>query len=207
MSRSTLCPPMKTIRYQTGFLLLAFALLGAAPAFAHTGEGLVGGFMSGFLHPVLGWDHVVAMVAVGLWGAFLRAPAIYILPIVFPVIMAFGGAAGVVGAPLPFVEAGIALSSIVLGLLIAFAVRAPLWLAAIIVGFFAVFHGHAHGTELPQASNAMSFAIGFVLATGLLHLLGIALGLLIGRPGGKVAIQIAGGLIALGGLGFLFGII
>ena len=121
--------------------------------------------------------------------------------------MAFGGAAGVVGAPLPFVEAGIALSSIVLGLLIAFAVRAPLWLAAIIVGFFAVFHGHAHGTELPQASNAMSFAIGFVLATGLLHLLGIGLGVLIGRPGGKVAIQIAGGLIALGGLGFLFGII
>lgn len=207
MTRSTLCPPMKTIRYQTAFLLLALALLGAAPAFAHTGEGLVGGFMSGFLHPVLGWDHVVAMVAVGLWGAFLRAPAIYILPIVFPVIMAFGGAAGVVGAPLPFVEAGIALSSIVLGLLIAFAVRAPLWLAAIIVGFFAVFHGHAHGTELPQASNAMSFAIGFVLATGLLHLLGIALGFLIGRPGGKVAIQIAGGLIALGGLGFLFGII
>ncbi|WP_416879236.1 HupE/UreJ family protein [Litorimonas sp.] len=207
MTRSTFCPPMKTIRYQTGFLLLALALLGAVPAFAHTGEGLVGGFMSGFLHPVLGWDHVVAMVAVGLWGAFLRAPAIYILPIVFPVIMAFGGAAGVVGAPLPFVEAGIALSSIVLGLLIAFAVRAPLWLAAIIVGFFAVFHGHAHGTELPQASNAMSFAIGFVLATGLLHLLGIALGLLIGRPGGKVAIQIAGGLIALGGLGFLFGII
>jgi urease accessory protein len=198
---------MKTLRYQTGFLLLALALLGAAPAFAHTGEGLVGGFMSGFLHPVLGWDHVVAMVAVGLWGAFLRAPAIYILPIVFPVIMAFGGAAGVVGAPLPFVEAGIALSSIVLGLLIAFAVRAPLWLAAIIVGFFAVFHGHAHGTELPQASNAMSFAIGFVLATGLLHLLGIGLGVLIGRPGGKVAIQIAGGLIALGGLGFLFGII
>ena len=207
MTRSTLCPPMKTIRYQTAFLLLALALLGAAPAFAHTGEGLVGGFMSGFLHPVLGWDHVVAMVAVGLWGAFLRAPAIYILPIVFPVIMAFGGAAGVVGAPLPFVEAGIALSSIVLGLLIAFAVRAPLWLAAIIVGFFAVFHGHAHGTELPQASNAMSFAIGFVLATGLLHLLGIGLGVLIGRPGGKVAIQIAGGLIALGGLGFLFGII
>ncbi len=207
MTRSTLCPPMKTIRYQTGFLLLALALLGAAPAFAHTGEGLVGGFMSGFLHPVLGWDHVVAMVAVGLWGAFLRAPAIYILPIVFPVIMAFGGAAGVVGAPLPFVEAGIALSSIVLGLLIAFAVRAPLWLAAIIVGFFAVFHGHAHGTELPQASNAMSFAIGFVLATGLLHLLGIGLGVLIGRPGGKVAVQIAGGLIALGGLGFLFGII
>lgn len=197
----------KPVKILAILLFVSVALLLASPAFAHTGEGLVGGFMSGFLHPVLGWDHVVAMVAVGLWGAFLRAPAIYILPIVFPVIMAFGGAAGVVGAPLPFVEAGIALSSIILGLLIAFAVRAPLWLAAIIVGFFAVFHGHAHGTELPQASNAMSFAIGFVLATGLLHLLGIALGVLVGRPGGKISIQIMGGLIALGGLGFLFGFI
>lgn len=207
MIRTAPDPAKKNMRYWAAFLLTSLAFLVSVPALAHTGEGLVGGFMSGFLHPVLGWDHVVAMVAVGLWGAFLRAPAIYILPIVFPVIMAFGGAAGVVGAPLPFVEEGIALSSIVLGLLIAFAVRAPLWVATIIVGFFAVFHGHAHGTELPQASNAMSFAIGFVLATGLLHLLGIALGVLIGRPGGKVAIQIAGGLIALGGLGFLFGII
>ena len=207
MIRTAPDPAKKNMRYWAAFLLTSLAFLVSVPALAHTGEGLVGGFMSGFLHPVLGWDHVVAMVAVGLWGAFLRAPAIYILPIVFPVIMAFGGAAGVVGAPLPFVEEGIALSSIVLGLLIAFAVRAPLWVATIIVGFFAVFHGHAHGTELPQASNAMSFAIGFVLATGLLHLLGIALGVLIGRPGGKVAIQIAGGLIGLGGFGFLFGII
>ncbi len=186
-------------------LLGAFFL--AFPAFAHTGEGLVGGFYSGFLHPVLGWDHVAAMVAVGLWGAFLRAPAIYILPIVFPVIMALGGAAGVVGAPLPYVEIGIALSSVLLGLLIAFAVKSPLWLATVIVGIFAVFHGHAHGTELPQASNAMSFSIGFVLATGLLHLLGIGLGVFIGRPGGKIAVRVMGALIALAGFGFLFGII
>lgn len=187
--------------------LFVMALLIAFPAFAHTSEGLIGGFYSGFLHPVLGWDHVFAMVAVGLWGAFLRAPAIYILPIVFPVIMALGGAAGVVGAPLPFVETGIALSSVLLGLLIAFAVKSPLWLASIIVGIFAVFHGHAHGTELPQATNAMSFSVGFVVATGILHLLGIGLGIFVARPGGKIAIQLMGGLIALAGFGFLFDII
>jgi len=187
--------------------LFVVTLLIAFPAFAHTEEGLIGGFYSGFLHPVLGWDHVFAMVAVGLWGAFLRAPAIYILPIVFPVIMALGGAAGVVGVPLPYVETGIALSSVLLGLLIAFAVKSPLWLASIIVGIFAVFHGHAHGTELPQAANAMSFSVGFVVATGLLHLFGIGLGIFVARPGGKIAIQLMGGLIALAGVGFLFGII
>jgi urease accessory protein len=191
----------------TSLSVMLAILLIALPAFAHTGEGLIGGFYSGFLHPVLGWDHVAAMVAVGLWGAFLRAPAIYILPIVFPVIMALGGAAGVVGAPLPYIEIGIALSSVLLGLLIAFAVKSPLWLASIIVGIFAVFHGHAHGTELPQAANAMSFSIGFVLSTGILHLLGIGLGVFVGRPGGKIAVRAMGGLIALAGFGFLFGII
>jgi len=200
---------MKTIIYfsnrNSSFCLATLAALVAFPVMAHTGEGLVGGFFSGFMHPVLGWDHVVAMVAVGLWGAFLRAPAIYILPVVFPVIMALGGAAGVVGAPLPYIETGIALSSVVLGLLIAFAVKAPLWLATVIVGVFAVFHGHAHGTELPQAANAVSFAVGFVLATGLLHLLGIGLGYLVARPGGKPAVRVMGVLIALAGIGFLFG--
>lgn len=200
-------PSKPNPRKLTAFLFMSLGCLIAFPAFAHTGEGMAGGFMSGFLHPVLGWDHVVAMVAVGLWGAFLRAPAIYILPIVFPAVMAIGGAAGVIGVPLPYVETGIALSSVLLGLLIAFAVRAPLWLAAVIVGVFAVFHGHAHGTELPQASNAVSFAIGFVLATGLLHLFGIGLGVFVGRPGGKIAIRAMGVLIALAGFGFLFGII
>jgi urease accessory protein len=197
----------KRLKYLSLSGLLVLSLISSLPAFAHTGEGLIGGFYSGFLHPVLGWDHVAAMVAVGLWGAFLRAPAIYILPIVFPVIMALGGAAGVVGAPLPYVEAGIALSSILLGLLIAFAVRSPLWLAAIIVGIFAVFHGHAHGTELPQAANAMSFSVGFVFATGLLHLIGIGFGWFVIRPKGKIGVQALGGLIALAGFGFLFNII
>jgi len=196
-----------TSKNLTAFLFIAMGSLIAFPAFAHSGSGMTGGFMSGFLHPVLGWDHVVAMVAVGLWGAFLRAPAIYILPIVFPAVMAIGGAAGILGVPLPYVEVGIALSSVLLGLLIAFSVEAPLWLAAVIVGIFAIFHGHAHGTELPHATNAVSFAIGFVLATGMLHLFGIGLGVLVGRPGGKIAIRTMGGLIALAGFGFLFGII
>ncbi|MBF9031018.1 Ni/Fe hydrogenase [Rhodobacterales bacterium HKCCE3408] len=180
--------------------LIAFA------AQAHTGEGINTGFASGFWHPILGWDHVVAMVAVGLWGAFLGAPAIWILPVVFPLVMAVGGALGVIGVPLPAVETGIALSGVVLGLLIAFAVRAPIWVAAVIVGIFAIFHGHAHGTELPEAFSAYGYAVGFVVGTGLLHLLGIGLGFLTRYQQGKMAVRGAGGVIAAVGAAFLFGI-
>lgn len=193
---------------------VAIGIVGAvivlsAPALAHTGDaaGFSGGFVSGFSHPIFGWDHVVAMVAVGLWGAFLGAPAIWILPVVFPMVMAFGGALGVLGVPLPAVEMGIAASSVVLGLLIAFAVRSPLWVAAIIVGAFAIFHGHAHGTELPSAASPVAYSIGFVIATGLLHLLGIAFGVLIGRPAGAIAIRTGGAAIAVAGLAFLLGFV
>lgn len=173
---------------------------------AHEGaEGITGGFISGFLHPVLGWDHVVAMVAVGLWGTFLGKPAIWTLPVVFPLVMAFGGALGVMGVPVPAVETGIATSAIVLGIMVAFAVRPPIYIAAIIVGAFAVFHGHAHGTELPNAANPLAYSIGFVLSTGLLHLSGIAFGLLVKWPVGKYIVQAAGALIALAGVGFLTG--
>ncbi len=173
---------------------------------AHTGEGAAGGFTAGFLHPLFGWDHVVAMVAVGLWGAVLGAPALWILPVVFPVVMALGGALGVAGVPLPAVETGIALSGVVLGLLVAFAVRAPLWVAAVIVGAFAVFHGHAHGTELPAAADPIAYAVGFVIATGLLHLGGIAIGLLWGNPVGSWAVRGAGAVVAAVGTAFLTGI-
>ncbi|GKY88995.1 HupE/UreJ family protein [Sinisalibacter aestuarii] len=179
-------------------------MLLATAAAAHTG-GSAGGFASGFAHPIGGWDHVVAMVAVGLWGAFLGAPALWLLPVVFPLVMAFGGALGVLGVPLPMVEAGIALSGVVLGLLIAFAVRAPLWVAAVIVGVFAVFHGHAHGTELPDAANPYAYGIGFVLATGLLHLAGIGLGAFVGSTGGRIVVRAVGAAIAAAGAGFLFG--
>ena len=172
-------------------------------ASAHTESGVVGGFISGFSHPLTGLDHLVAMVAVGLWGAFLGHPAIWILPVVFPLVMAVGGVFGVLGVPLPGVEAGIALSGVILGLMVAFAARPPLRIAGAIVGIFAIFHGHAHGTELPEAANVLTYAAGFVMATGLLHLSGIALGLLARWPWGKIAVRAGGAVTAVIGCGFL----
>jgi urease accessory protein len=195
-----------TLERGATILMAVLLALGATPALAHVGEGAVGGFLSGFGHPIFGWDHVVAMVAVGLWGAFLGMPAIWLLPVVFPLVMAFGGALGIVGVPLPAVETGIAASAVVLGLVVAFQARPPLWVAAGVVGIFAIFHGHAHGTELPQAVSPLTFAIGFVLATGLLHLLGIAFGLLVRWPAGKVAVRAGGAAIALTGMAFLTGL-
>jgi urease accessory protein len=189
-----------------GLTVFTLLVACAGTACAHAGaETLAGGFASGFLHPVLGWDHVIAMVAVGLWGAFLGVPALWLLPVVFPTVMAFGGALGVAGVPLPGVETGIALSAVVLGAMIMLAARPPLWVAAFIVGAFAIFHGHAHGTELPQAANALAFSAGFVIATGLLHLGGIAFGLLVRWPAGRLAVRVAGAGIGLAGLGFLTG--
>jgi urease accessory protein len=193
-------------RAATAFVLFTILLLAGAPAWAHEGEGLSGGFVSGFLHPLFGPDHVVAMIAVGLWGAFLGAPAIWVLPVVFPLVMAFGGVLGVLGVPLPAVEAGIGASAVVLGLVVAFAARPPLWVAAVIVGAFAIFHGHAHGAELPDSANAISYSLGFVMATGMLHLLGIAFGVLVRWPAGKLAVRAAGGAIALAGVAFLTGL-
>jgi urease accessory protein len=145
------------------------------------------------------------MVAVGLWGAFLGAPGIWLLPIVFPLVMALGGGLGIAGLPLPGVEVGIAASAVVLGIMIALGARPPLWVAAIIVGAFAIFHGHAHGTELPAAADALAYAVGFVLGTGLLHLVGITLGVATRWEAGKVAVRAAGGAIAIAGLAFLTG--
>jgi len=182
-----------------------FILLFVSVASAHTGEGAGGGFVTGFLHPILGWDHVAAMVAVGLWGAFLGPPAIWLLPVTFPLVMAFGGALGVVGVPVPGIETGIAASALVMGLAIATAFRPPLTVAAIIVAFFAIFHGHAHGTEMPSATDPLAYAAGFVVGTGLLHLAGISFGLLSRYDAGVMAIRGMGAVIALAGLGFLTG--
>ncbi len=186
-------------------LVLVLVTVATAPAFAHEGEGLAGGFMSGLTHPIYGLDHVVAMVAVGLWGAVLGAPALWILPLVFPLVMALGGAMGVLGVALPAVEIGIAASGLVLGLMVALWVQAPIWVAAVLVGIFAVFHGHAHGTELPEAANPIAYAVGFVIATGVLHIAGIAFGALNGVKGGSWAVRGAGAVIALAGAAFLTG--
>lgn len=195
---------LKRTSHALPFALILFLFVLPSVASAHSETGTAGGFASGFTHPLGGLDHIVAMVAVGLWGAFLGGRAMWTLPVVFPMVMAFGGALGVVGVPLPGVEIGIALSGIILGLMVSFAAKPPLWIAAVIVGIFAVFHGYAHGVEMPESSNALTFAVGFVIATGLLHLCGIAFGLLVRWPWGRVAIRAGGGVIAAVGFGFLF---
>ena len=187
-------------------LALALAsLIVCGAAAAHTDDLGAGGFVSGVLHPLFGLDHLVAMVAVGLWGAFLGRPAIWLLPVVFPTVMALGGALGIAGVPMPGVEIGIALSGVLLGLVVALAWRAPLVLAAVIVGAFAIFHGHAHGTELPEAVNPFAYAAGFVLCTGALHLAGIAFGELTRLPWGAWIVRGAGAVVALVGATFLVG--
>ena len=183
-------------------IAIVIALL-ATPAHAHSGEGLAGGFIGGFAHPILGVDHLIAMVAVGLWGAFLGVPAIWLLPLVFPLVMAGGGVIGILGIPIPGVEPAIAVSAAVFGLMVALALRPPLWIAAAMVGAFAVFHGHAHGAELPPGADAVAYSAGFVIATGLLHLAGIACGQLAYWPAGRIAVRAAGVAIALGGIVFL----
>jgi urease accessory protein len=178
------------------------ALLSAVPAFAHSGT-FAGGLRGGLAHPLFGLDHVVAMVAVGLWGAFLGAPAMFVLPIIFPLVMAGGGVLGILGVPLPGAEIGIAVSALVLGLMVALAARPPLMVAAVMVGAFAIFHGHAHGSELPPGASAVAYSLGFVVATGLLHLAGIGFGLLARWPSGALAVRAAGAIIALAGAVFL----
>jgi urease accessory protein len=197
---NTLNAPQRAMRSALGLVIL----LATTTAHAHSEGGLAGGFLSGFFHPINGIDHVIAMVAVGLWGAFLGSPALWVLPMVFPLVMTIGGALGVMGVPVPAVETGIAVSAIALGGVVAGAVRPPLWVAAVLVGVFAIFHGHAHGTELPSAADPIAYSLGFVTATGLLHLAGIGLGLLTRWPAGVKAVRAMGAGIAVGGLGFLF---
>jgi urease accessory protein len=183
--------------------LSALLLLTARHALAHQGGGEAAGFGTGLLHPVSGADHVVAMIAVGLWGAQLGAPAVWVLPVTFPMVMAIGGAVGLLGIPLPGIEIGIALSAVLLGLMVALAARPPLPVAACLVGLFAVFHGHAHGTELPAGGNALFYSVGFVVATGLLHAVGICLGLVHRWPAGQRALRVMGAGVTAAGIHFL----
>ena len=171
---------------------------------AHDEEGLAEGLFAGLLHPVTGLDHVLAMVAVGLWGAQLGKPAIWTLPVAFPVVMALGGMLGLMGLPLPAVEFGIALSALALGACVLFEWRVALPFAAILVGAFAIFHGHAHGTELPKGSSGATYSAGFVVATGCLHGAGIAVGLIHKWSWGKQALRVAGAGVAAGGVFFLW---
>ena len=185
--------------------LVALSLTAVASrALAHVETGQAAGFLSGLAHPVSGLDHVLAMVAVGLWGAQLGAPAIWILPVTFPLVMALGGLLGLLGVPLPGVELGIAASAILLGAAVMTERRLPLYAAAALVGFFAIFHGHAHGTELPPGQSGLLYSLGFVVATGCLHAIGIAIGSVHRWPAGRVALRIAGGGVGLARVFFLW---
>ncbi|WP_049733819.1 HupE/UreJ family protein [Rhizobium ecuadorense] len=194
---------------KSGLLALAAAALPAV-AYAHTGVGQTSGFVHGFSHPVSGLDHVLAMVMVGVFAFQLGGRATWLVPATFVLVMALGGALGVAGVNLPFVETGIALSVVVLGAIVALNVKAPTALAMGVVGLFAIFHGHAHGAEMPEDAGGAAYAAGFMIATAFLHAAGLGLGYIIGRAGkrqGAFVTRAAGSVAAIAGVGILAGVI
>lgn len=198
---------MKVPRQQTLTRLMTLVVLlflCAQTALAHPQKGEAVGFLTGFRHPISGLDHVLAMVAVGLWGAQLGSPAIWLLPVAFPLVMASGGMLGLMGVPLPGIEYGIAASAIALGAAVMFEWKPPLALAAALVGVFAIFHGHAHGTELPPGQSALLYSMGFVIATGCLHAVGIGIGTVHRWAWGQRLLRVAGALVSMGGVFFLW---
>ena len=184
--------------------VLAVILFWTEAAFAHVQKGEAAGFLTGLKHPVSGLDHVLAMVAVGLWGAQLGAPAVWVLPVAFPMVMAFGGMLGLMGLPLPGIEYGIAASAILLGIAVLLELRPPLAIAAFVVAVFAIFHGHAHGTELPPGQSGLLYSMGFVIATGCLHGVGIGIGTVHRWGWGQKLVRLAGGVVLAGGVYFMW---
>jgi urease accessory protein len=188
-----------------GFLL---ALLSALPASAHVMDGPLGGFGSGFGHPLAGFDHLLAMLAVGLWGAQMGGRSVWTLPATFPMIMCVGGIIGMTGVlPDQPIEYGIALSVIVLGGAIAAAWKAPEWVALVLIAAFALMHGYPHGVLAPRASDPAAFTVGFVVSTGVIHVIGIAIGAALKPIGGGRLVQALGAAISLAGFWFLFGLV
>lgn len=201
------------MRRPSRFTFAALALaVGTTPAFAHLDPGEHGSFMAGFSHPLFGADHVLAMVAVGLWAALLGSStdrrALWLVPIAFVGTMLAGFLAAMAHLPLPFVEPVILASVVVIGLLATVALNVPTGAAMAMVGFFAFFHGHAHGGEIGEAC-AYTYAAGFAIATALLHAAGLGAGLFLGRllgnDGGRTVTRLAGGLTALGGIWLAIG--
>jgi len=169
-------------------------------AHAHVGVGDTVGFARGVGHPLGGVDHILAMVAVGLWAAQCGGRALWFIPATFVLVMGLGGFVGAMDIAVPFVEQGIVLSVLVLGVLVAAAVRLPLYAGALIVGLFAVFHGHAHGAEMPANALGLAYGVGFVLATAILHALGIGAALVTRRFGQSGLVRVTGGAIAMSGV-------
>ena len=184
-------------------LFAAATIFAAFPglASAHVGVGETSGFAAGFFHPLLGMDHVLAMLAVGLWAAQAGGRMTWAAPCTFVAVMIAGGALGAAGAPLPFVEQGILASVLVLGLLISAAARLPFAYSIAVVAFFALFHGHAHGTEMPLHASGAAYSAGFALATVLLHAAGIGVGAGLAKLDLVRLVRYAGGAITLLGVG------
>jgi len=168
--------------------------------FAHTGIGSSSGFWNGVVHPITGLDHICAMVGVGLWAAQRGGRSLWLVPLAFIVVMAVGGLLGMLAISVPLVERGIIASVLIMGILIAAAVRLPLLLSVLIVGLFALFHGHAHGAEMPQTASGVLYGIGFLATTALLHMSGIAAGLLARQSASTWLLRYAGAAIVLCGL-------
>lgn len=188
-----------------GLPAFLLALLSALPASAHVMDGPLGGFGSGFGHPLAGFDHLLAMLAVGLWGAQMGGRSVWTLPATFPMIMCVGGIIGMTGVlPDQPIEYGIAVSVIVLGGAIAAAWRAPEWAALVLIAAFALMHGYPHGVLAPRASDPAAFTVGFVVSTGVIHVIGIAIGAALKPIGGGRLVQALGAAIALAGVWFLF---
>jgi urease accessory protein len=178
-------------------------VLAPAVALAHTGHAETSGLIYGLAHPISGIDHVLAMVAVGLLSAHLDGRALWLVPLSFLAVMVVGGALGMAGIQIPLAEAGIGLSVIVLGLAVAFQFNLPALAATALVGFFAVFHGYVHGTELPAAASGLPYAVGFIGATALLQGVGAGFGLLVGHR----VVQAGGGAMAVLGIAILSGLL
>jgi urease accessory protein len=177
-----------------GIALTVSALSSAA--MAHVTDASGGGFAHGFSHPFSGLDHILAMVAVGMWASQLGRPAYVILPLTFPLVMAAGAVLGIVGLPLPWAEIGIAASVLILGAMVALALKPSLAVSVALIGLFALMHGHSHGTELPQAASAVAYAAGFLIATVTLHAVGLAIGGTSRWPLARIGLRTAGAAIA-----------
>jgi len=179
----------------------ALLTLSASPAFAHVGVGSTASFAAGVAHPLSGLDHMTVMVAVGLWAALKGNRALWVWPATFVGVMLIGGALGMAHVPVPFVEPGILASVVALGLLVALAVDLPLWIGALVIGVFAVFHGHAHGSEVAENVGGIEYMAGFALATATLHALGISFALLMNRVQARALVRVAGAACVLVGIG------
>jgi urease accessory protein len=189
------------------FILLGMVGLLMTPAFAHVSiSHLTVGFSAGFAHPFSGVDHLLAMLAIGIWAAQNKRPALWVLPIVFPSMMAVGAAIAVAGVHFSGAEIGVAGSVVMLGLLIAFAVAMPVWASSLLVSLFAITHGYAHCVELPNGASALQYCAGFIMATALLHLLGLTVGLAAGDKMAEKVVRIAGAGIGATGVYLLAGL-